>query len=185
MITAYEKIIPPDTVSELIAIGQSVTQNAWRIGDITNDCIYLNQLAGNDITKQTIYQAVGAFVGRASRTVRFYAEVSEFYPKTIRQQFEVLSFDHFRFAMKFNHWSEILSYATNNMDDRGRPASVDHLIAVFSYPEQEQEDNNILELVANLRKAVYKIPMPGDIRRLVIDALQRIVEAVEMVKTNG
>lgn len=180
-IVSYEKILPPDTVSELITLGQSVSENSWRIGDIANECVVLNKLAGNDITHQDIYRAVGAFSGRASRTVRYYAEVADKFPKKIRAAYTPLSFSHFAFAMKYTHWEEILAYALANFDNYGRPATIDHLTAVFSFPEKEVESPSvILDLISSLKKAIYKIPMSGDVRRLIVDALQRIEEAVQM-----
>ena len=184
-VISYEKIIPPDYVAELINLGQTVSENAWRVGDIANECILLNQLAENDVTKQDVYRAVGKFWGRASRTVRYYAEVAAFYSVLTRKKYEALSFDHFRFAMKYTNWQEILDYAMSNFDNSGLPATVDHLVAVFAMEEREvKTDNEILELVESLKKAVYKVPMSGDVRRLVIDALQRITEAFSMVEVH-
>jgi len=184
-ITTYERIIPPDVVSELISIGQSVSEHAFRVGDIANECVNLNKMAGNDITQHIVYQAIGAFCGKAGRTVRYYAEVAEKFPLEIRKKYESLSFSHFAFAVKYEHWQEILEYAVANFDIRNRPASVDHLVAVFGFPEKEITTNsNILDLVNNLRKEVYKIPMSGDMRRLIMDALQRIIEAVQMTEVS-
>lgn len=178
MQTSYEKILPPDTVAELINLGQSTSDVCFRIGDITNECILLNQLAGNEVTKQTVYKAVGAFTGKKSRTIRYYAEVAERFPADVRIAYEPLSFSHFSFVSKFANWQEILEYAMEHMD-KGRPASVDQLIAVFGVAEQEPTERDIvIGLVESLRKKVYGIPMTGDMRRYVNDALDRVVEMV-------
>ena len=175
----YERIIPPDVISELIFIGESASECSFRVGDITNECIRLNELAENDITHQLVYSAVGAFCGKASRTVRYYAEVAERFPGYVRTEYEPLSFSHFAFAMKYKNWDDILEFAMANMDEKGRPATVDALIAIYGYPEKEVADStNILDLVKSLRKEVLKLPLSGDIRQLVTEALQRIVEAI-------
>jgi len=185
-ITSHTQIIPDEYQNELIQIGEKVSENSFRIGDIANHCISINHLSGNDITNQNVYVAIAEFCGRQARTVRYYAEIALRYSPDIRQKYSEIKFDTFRFASRFSNWEEILEYAMTGIDLYGRPHTVDRLISQFGYPDEKEitSNSNILDLVNNLRKEVYKIPMSGDVRRLIIDALQRIIEAVQMTEVS-
>jgi len=112
---------------ELIYLRDSITQCSWRIGDIANELASIF----TDETKQHIYGAVADFVGKSSRTVRDYADISRFYPDDIRQQYAALSFAHFRFACHKDNWREILDYALAP-EGKSHPASIDALLAKFA-----------------------------------------------------
>ena len=146
----------------------------------------MNRQSGNDITKQNVYAAIAEFCGRQARTVRYYSEIAMCYPPIVRQKYSEIKFDTFRFASRFANWEEILEYAMQGIDIYGHPHTVDSLIARFGYPTEKEvtTTTDFLDMVASLRKKIFKIPMSGDVRRLIVDALQRIEEAVQMTEAH-
>lgn len=120
----------------------------WRIGDITMRVLDFCRENFPNIPTMQVYSAVGAFAGRAARTVREYHDISIFYSLAMRQRFELLSFDHFRTALYLRQYDPIvvLSWAEEQVDVLGRPATVDSMEAHFraegtaSSGEQDQEE---------------------------------------------
>lgn len=130
---SYGSMVPDKLQSELIQIRDDMTRAYWRIGDIcqeVKDYLLFNE---QDFTMDSIYSAVGAFVGKPSRTVREYYSLARFYPEEIREQFSVLAFDHFRHASRFGEKSiQILQWAVEQGDTLNRPATVDAMFAHFA-----------------------------------------------------
>lgn len=143
----YSDIIPKNLQDELIQIGEDITRNTFRIGDIVviaGEYAALNEI---QCSKNDIYRAVGSFIGKASGTVRGYEALAKFYPVSVRKKYEILSSSHFRKAMELDGaygWEDVLDYAMHRIEDYGRPATVDELTRVFVYdPDEpyEREDD--------------------------------------------
>lgn len=107
------ELVPDDVIGELVSIRDQVTSSCFRIGDIANDMV--SRAAQMGFTKVTAWQvrrAVGRFCGKSERTVRYYAEVSAFYPANVRKHYEILPFSHFVFARTLaGEWKEVLEYS--------------------------------------------------------------------------
>lgn len=105
-------IVPDEVQSELIQIGDFLTEGAFRIGDIANELISRVAQSGWQVTNDRVYAAVGRFCGKSGRTVRYYAETSAFYPQDARQEFHTAPFSHFVFARGTGcKWREALEYS--------------------------------------------------------------------------
>lgn len=136
----YSDIIPKNLQDELIQIGEDITRNTFRIGDIVviaGEYAALNEI---QCSKNDIYRAVGSFIGKASGTVRGYEALAKFYPVSVRKKYEILSSSHFRKAMELDDtygWEDVLDYAMRRVEDYGRPATVDELTRVFVYDPDE------------------------------------------------
>ncbi len=133
----YADIVPDQYQNELISLRDSSTITSFRVGDIAEDCISFNA----DIEKEIVYRAVGSFFGKSGRTIREYNMVSTFYSYPVRQEFEMLAFDHFRVAMRYPNWREILEWCVAQVEDYNRPATVDAMLEKFA----KQEDSELLE----------------------------------------
>lgn len=129
---AYSDLLPMDLQEQLIQIGDEQSRMEFRVGDIVSAAIAFNRQNERAVSVMEIYSAVGAFVGKASRTVRDYHDVAAFYPYETRERFGVLRFAHFRQAMTLGgNWEKALEWAVEQVDQLGRPASVDAMIAEF------------------------------------------------------
>jgi len=130
----YSLIIPDEFQSELMSLMQTDSKLSWRLGDITT--LIIEYVQANELPAGVMdcYSAVGVFVGRASRTIRDAHSVACFYPPEVRYkpEFDPLAFAHFRAAMVMGpNWEEALNWAVAQVDELGRPASVDAMIAKF------------------------------------------------------
>jgi len=128
---SYSLLIPDKWQNELIAIKERATQDAWAIGDITNILKGYHKEAKTGILVRNILSAVGAFVGKSARTVRFYASMAAVFAPDIIARHEVLSHDHFRLASQYAEPEKVLLYAVSGVDDYGRPATVDDCYQEF------------------------------------------------------
>jgi hypothetical protein len=122
-------LIPEDIQEELIAIRDSLSSCFWRVGDIVNALTEAHK--DSELGKESIYQSVGLFVGKKSRTVREYAAVARKFDEKWRQAYDMLSFDHFRFALRMgDSYDKVLEWAVTE-GATTRPATVDALVAEF------------------------------------------------------
>jgi hypothetical protein len=102
-------IIPMEIQHELIEMRDRHTRDYFRIGDIVNKLAtkYKGQL-----TKARIERAVGSFVGKTERTCRYYSETAMFYPREVREEYDVLPFSHFVCARGYvDDWRGVLELA--------------------------------------------------------------------------
>lgn len=76
-------IIPEDDRNELIQLRDRSTAIYFRVGDIANhlfEMLKANRVGMLDKHRDFIYAGVGYWYGRSARTVRYYADVSRFFP---------------------------------------------------------------------------------------------------------
>lgn len=139
-----DQIVPPDKQQELIFWRDVFRKGMFRIGEIALECVDEAMRQGLPVTQSQIYHAVGRFCGKSGRTVRGYAEVTAFFPEAIRQEYEVLPFQHFVFAKSMGErWKEVLDYAAQNPS-----YSLEALTYQFLYgidPEKNVQDTTFVE----------------------------------------
>jgi hypothetical protein len=138
-------ILPSEFQDELMLIMQTDSKLSWRLGDITALVIEYCQVNELPAGVMDCYSAIGAFCGKASRTVRDAHSIACFYPAEVRYkpEYEPLAFAHFRAAMVMGpDWEEALDWAIAQIDDLGRPASVDSMIAKFQVAPEMPETND-------------------------------------------
>lgn len=136
---SYSDLLPNEAQEELIQLADTQSRIEFRVGDIVGETLAWNMQNDKAISVMELYSAVGAFAGKSARTIRDYATVSAFYPPKLRESYSVLRFDHFRQAMTLGpDWEAALQWACEQVDELGRPASVDAMVAQFQ-PGVEQE----------------------------------------------
>lgn len=188
----YPTIVPNHLQEELIQIGEDITRHTFRIGDITiavADFVEANNL---DCTKRDVWRAVGSFIGKAAGTVQGYEALANFYPPSVRSDYEVLSASHFRIAMQIDskgeyNWQTVLDYALDRTKDYGRPATVDELMKVFIYgsePFEYQDEpmmgternpvSDFINRLTELKRTVELLPIPEYKRTELQDVLKRM-----------
>lgn len=136
VIRQLQQALPERIINELLAIADQLTNISWRIGDLDNQlcqmvlAMELRKLDGSSFAFQDIHLFLGALIGKSARTVRSWAAVAAFYPVPIRQKFEALPFEHFKFAMSVPGLDpgSILYLSLTRMDlNGGFPPSIDWL----------------------------------------------------------
>lgn len=138
-VVSYVRIIPEKYQNLLIDLGSRLSSVSFAIGDATNEI----KIGWDNVKKQRpdlavsdaeIYAAVGSFCGKSARTVREYAAIAAFFPPAVRDEYCILSIDHFRTAMTLGPaWESALEWAVSQADETGgRPATVDRMIAKFA-----------------------------------------------------
>lgn len=177
----YSEIVPSDIQDELITLRDNLTRSSFRIGDIA-----LQIIAGTQYGVEAVYSAVGSFVGKSSRTIREYASVSAFYPDEVRQMYDLLSFDHFRVAMRFgSNWLEALEWSVSQVEEVNRPATVDAMVAEFATPkvttpETEAKFNWFL---SRLKDALLTedVHLPKELYAKLLDLIEEIENVIRVV----
>lgn len=105
-------IVPEDVQNELMMLRSGMTAAAFRIGDIANALFAQSVETGLRVTAMRVYIAVGNFVGKSPRTVRYYAETAAAFGIEARQTYETLPFSTFVYARsQASKTVEILEYA--------------------------------------------------------------------------
>lgn len=195
----YPRIIPQHLQEELIQIGEDITRHTFRIGDIVvavSEFVEINEI---DCTKRDVWRAVGSFIGKAAGTVQGYESLSNFFPHSVRRQYDILSASHFRMAMRIDSkgeydWKVVLDYAVDRVEDYGRPATVDELMKVFIYNSEPFDfEDELIKAVErspfddfrnrlnDLDKTIELLPVPEHVRAELKDTLRRM-ESVLMVE---
>ena len=77
---SFNTIIPDEDQNILLAVRESLNRGYWLVGDIANRDYLLAMENGLPVTRNEVYAAVGFYAGVGGRTVRYYADVSAFYP---------------------------------------------------------------------------------------------------------
>lgn len=194
---SYNDVVPADEQSELIGMAESMTEFSFRIGDISMRInreavergFRLKHLPGRRINDQFVTQefidaAVGYFCKREGRTVRYYREVSQFFPADVRDEFiPPLDFSMFVLARSFkDQWRAVLEYAASN-PQVSKDAVEEHFIAKAvavdgdapeagagdEGAEERAQVTGLLSLFSRLvdaaQRAVSGLPVSEDIRR--------------------
>lgn len=110
----YNEVLASDILSDqdqtkLIQLRDVIRDCYFDVGDIANRNV---EMGGDKIGAGQIYDAVGRFVGKSERTIRYYAETAAFYPQAVRLSFDILPFSFFVYAKtQHDRWLEILDYA--------------------------------------------------------------------------
>ena len=176
----YEEIIPIEQQHELLAIRDNVSKDSWRIGDITLEVKAQHPEFGSGV----IYSAIGAFVGKAQRTVREYAAISAFFSPKTREKYDMLAYDHFRTAMKYGGmWEGALEYAVRAVETLNRPATVDMMETMFEGGETREnyEKAEHTEKVMDFSKALTIAQRLLDVIRSIPEHSTSVEEDIEIV----
>ena len=178
----YNLIVPKHLQDELIQIGEDLSRQTFRVGDIVISIADYVSANNMQCTKRDIWRAVGSFVGKSASSIQSYEALANFYPESVRREFEILSSSHFKEAMKIDagtdyNWRTVLDYAMDRIEVYGRPATVDELRKVFIFNSEEYEiDEEPIEIlfrnpvdefiegISRLRRIVELLPIPEYIR---------------------
>jgi len=171
---SYEDVIPEEYMFRLMALAEEETKSSWEIGDITN---LILKTAGKRLE---VYQAIGAMIGKKSRTIREYSRVSAFYPPDIRQRYEVLGYDYFRVAARSENWRQMLDWALVQMDNLdGRPGSVDAMVREFVVkPEKRTDEEELHTILLRLQSLEKFSSFPDDLKEKIEDLIREIESRV-------
>lgn len=171
----YNNIVPDELQNRLIALKDSIYYVSFEIGDICNEILDNDKVN----RKALIYQAVGLFSGKSARTVREYASVSAFYDMNVRKTFDVLSYDHFRMAMRYkDRWYDALRWSMLETDEMGRPATVDAMISAFCDTPVDELSRTIA-LIEKVQALIDKDVKNVDLATRANDILDLVVAEIK------
>lgn len=112
---SFNMIVPDDLQMELLDLRDNIRNNSFKVGDIAWKVMQGSLERGLNVSQSMVWAAVGSFVGYSSRTIRYFAETASFYPKSIRDKYDILPFSHFVYARyKGDKWQDVLDYAMAN-----------------------------------------------------------------------
>lgn len=145
VITSVRQIMPSERQERLIYLGQVFSDACWEIGQLavlTIDDLHRATKSTSEtgqvveIGVMEVYKEFANLTGKATRTIREYVQVVDFYRDNDIESMDVfpgLSFDHFRTAMRNpDLWREMLSACILEAHNRGGvPPSVDWMEARF------------------------------------------------------
>jgi hypothetical protein len=87
----------------------------FALGDMANRYFAQSISCGLPVTARRIYEAIGRFVGKRPRTIRYYAEIAAFYKGYDLSDFNSLPFSFYAYAVRFgDNWRDALEYAAYN-----------------------------------------------------------------------
>jgi len=166
---SYETVIEPDDINELISLRDSTTEAQFRVGDLALK--YASRAKSFGLTKAYMYGAIGSYYGKQARTIRSYSYVAAFYPVEVRERYPILSFDHFKVAMRADDPYAVLEWAIGSLDSR--PQSVDACIAEFAIKSEDHE--SLDSVLQPIRRYITKLP------RFVRERIEEILEQIEEI----
>lgn len=142
-------VVPQAISDELIFIGQQMSDNFWRVGDLVNQAYELILANNKDVPKMALFGWAARRVGMSASWVRKNSYLAAFFPEEVRKKYEPLPAAHFEFAMRFRNkepdgtyvWQTILDRSIEYFEDRGFAPNVDALERAFQERlEAEKED---------------------------------------------
>lgn len=108
-------LIPESYQNALIQIRDNFRNGYFFIGDIANELCEYAKMSHYRVTQADVFHAVGRYCGKSGRTVRYYAECADFYPPSVRDEFDMCAFSHFVLAKSAgDEWRPIMEYAKEN-----------------------------------------------------------------------
>lgn len=225
VLTPDEHVSPTDIISDddqgiLSGVSVAMSDCYWLMGDIAAKYIDIaaqqgfrvKKLDNRDVyvTDYHVFEAVGYFAGkRSARTIRYYYETARFYPKEVRDEFDMLDFGTFVVARSFREqWREVLEYAAVNPQLGAEQIREVFISANAGTPPDSTESDaaqgdetasaraeagGVLALFSKLvdaaHQAVSRLPLPEELRRrgmyLVGELREWISESTEELKHQG
>jgi len=128
------QLIPDDIQDLIISIGVSISSDKWRLGDLTNEIKDIVREHREDVFMPAVYKFISVLTSEqvSARAVEYYASLSGFYDRDIRDQYSVLSHSHFAKARTYeSQWRDCLEFAMSYIDEFGRAPSVAWLDANY------------------------------------------------------
>lgn len=155
-------ILPDELQTRLDQLGYEISQREWQIGDIANEVYEAIKQSDKPVarllSKEDICAAIGKRVQKSASTVKLYARVAEFFPQSVRDEFDTLYFSTFVFACRRQFqeneaWRRVLEYAVRQQ------CSVDLLEATFlETPETAEVPTSPNGKVETLDKSKFQLP---------------------------
>ena len=113
-------ILPEDVQNRLMQIEYVMGRCSWEIGDIAVACTQrigeIRQATGRLVTEQDVHDAIGLFIKRTGRTVRYYAETALYFPPAVRQEYAEIPFTTFVSARYAKDWRQFLDIHAEHLD---------------------------------------------------------------------
>ena len=178
-------LVPDHYQSELIQMRESWVKQYFRVGDIANELVQMSVAKNMPVSAVRVYKAIGKFCGKATRTIRYYAENAIFFSPDTRDEYGFLPFAFFDLARNYGQmWREVLEYAALHPAmsyDELMMAVTSGIIAETGVHPIETDDLNRNNQQVSLSKYARKGTDSADIqprihRSVTPDAMTFIIE---------
>jgi hypothetical protein len=174
---SYSKIVSGQAVDIALALAQKHDEAMWGIGDLALALIHASKASGSSLTPRDVCKAVGAYTGLRSQEVTNLVLTSNCFTEDRRLDagHGVLSYGHYYRAMQCPNPREALQWCLDQIDELGRPASLDAMTIVFKpgvgkQPEELPESDEPAAVAAAKRGTRRKA------RRLIKQLVSDLVE---------
>jgi hypothetical protein len=193
MIKTLMNVIPDDTQNLIMAIGDNISNDKWRLGDIVNEIKDIVTEENIDASMLDVYGFVSMLTGQqvSARTVEYYASLSLFYDRLTRERYSVLSHSHFAKARTYeSNWQDCLEYMMSYLEMEKRAPSVNWVDKNYNPPNKPImiDDAEEMDCSTSYEKSKFDYLLDSIIRNLHEIAVMLddspnigIVERVEMI----
>jgi hypothetical protein len=178
----YNDIVPDKEQHALLYWRDQFSIGYFEVGDIANELVKRAVREKIGVSRTQVFQAVGAFVGKARNTISYYASTAAFFPPDVRNEFHMLSFSHFVFArMEGERWREVLEWAAlrphcteNDLFVEFRARGIERAVGLAGLAEHESSDSSAVERTTSDAKQF-------SLEYLRSKSLQSLTEACEAI----
>lgn len=195
------QVIPDELQNDLIQIGENLSRDKWKIGDIANEIKQLTRERLLNCSIMDVYSFVAQLLRDefSARTIEYYAGLSGFYDCNTREEFHPLSHSHFAYARQYgDKWLEVLNLAMDLLGQSGKVPSVAQVDYIFNRRGETLQDLPLPEMppVQDIYQAqdeqtietdyinsVISVPFQAAVTAL--EALQRLLEKFGKVEQAG
>lgn len=191
-VTMKDRRVVSYTISDedqaiLIQIRDNLRRNYFLIGDIANKYVYESVKHDYAMNVLDIYDEIGRIVGKAGRTVRYYAEEAAFYTPSMREAYDILPFSFFVFARTMGDmWVTVLDYAMEHPQYSLAAIKRNFLPIPYNTLDNSEQDGIINDdsgqSVAKLKGALDQGEVQvGPIVNMMIDLSSRAISLVDSI----
>ena len=151
-------VMPEDEQNQIMARGIQQGNDRWWLGDLANEWTKRVRQKLLPCSVMDCYTTIAFLYDDlvTPRTIRFYSELSAFYPQWARDEYDVLPWSHYELAMRYarDDWQDVLETAVRYMDaHNGRRPSKKWLEADLTGYLDERIQNEFKENLPDLVEA--------------------------------
>lgn len=195
--------IPDELQNDLIQIGENLSRDKWKIGDIANEIKQLTRERLLNCSIMDVYSFVAQLLRDefSARTIEYYAGLSGFYDCNTREEFQPLSHSHFAYARQYgDRRLEVLNLAMDTLAQTGKVPSVAQVDYIFNRRGETLQDLPLPEMPPVQAQDIYQpqdeqaletdyinsvISVPFQAAVTALEALQRLLEKFGKVEQAG
>lgn len=141
--SAVLRIIPSDEINIVISRGQRYSGEAWWWGDRANLWTEYAKQSEEPLSKDDAQLALSQVSGIPKRTLRYYADIAQFWEMEHREEYDPLPFSHFAVAKRYDEKClEVLDHAMSHLEKYHKLPSAEYLEWYFSNQSKSTKETD-------------------------------------------